>query len=157
MRFLRQSLLGVLLAAVTLALLVYAVQIVAGAVQTRLSTVAEPPRARERVFPVNVVRAEPGRVEPVLDTFGQIQSRRTLELRAAVQGRVIDLAESFVEGGSVSAGQVLVQIDPADAKAELERAENDLLDAEAEQRDADRSLTLSRDELAAAQEQADVR
>jgi len=157
MRFLRQSLLGVLLAALTLALLVYAVQIVASAVQTRLSTVVEPPRARERVFPVTVVQAVPATVEPVLDTFGQIQSRRTLELRAAVQGRVIDLADSFVEGGSVEAGQVLVQIDPADAKAELARAENDLMDAEAEQRDAERSLDLSRDELAAAQEQADVR
>ena len=36
-------------------------------------------------------------------------------------------------------------------------AENDLADAEAEGRDAARSLTLARDELAAAEEQADLR
>jgi multidrug efflux pump subunit AcrA (membrane-fusion protein) len=52
---------------------------------------------------------------------------------------------------------VLVQIDPADAQAALERAEADMLDAEAEDREARRGLTLAQDELAAAQDQAALR
>lgn len=157
MRFLRQSLLGVVLASVALALLVYAGLLVSGAVQKSMADDRRPGPARERVFAVNVVMATPDQVTPRLEAFGQIQSRRTLELRSAIGGRVIDLSESFLEGGSVQAGDILVRIDPADAKAARDRAESDLRDAEAEQRDAARSLIIARDELEAAQAQADLR
>ena len=157
MRFLRQSLTGVLLAALSLALVIYAVQMVVDAIQIRMSDERKPPAARERIFAVNVQKFELMSVTPVLEAFGQVQSRRTLELRAALGGRVVSLAEQFEEGGAVKAGDVLVQIDPADAQAALDRAENDLLDAQAEQRDADRSLVLARDELVAAEEQSTLR
>lgn len=157
MRFLRQSLLGVFLASLTLALMIYAGQLVVEAVQARLSDERPAPPPRERIFAVNVVMATPETVAPELPAFGQIQSRRTLELRTAMRGRVIELAENFEEGGSVKAGQLLVQIDQVDARAALDRAKADLQDAEAETRDAARTLVLARDELAAAQEQADLR
>ncbi|MGR3617582.1 MAG: efflux RND transporter periplasmic adaptor subunit [Paracoccaceae bacterium] len=157
MRFVRQSLVGVFLTSVTLALLIYAGQLVFNAVQTRLADDRPPPPPRERVFAVNVVTAELETVQPVLPAFGQIQSRRTLELRSAMPGRVIELADNFEEGGVVEAGQLLVRIDPANAQDALERAQADLQDAEAEQRDAGRSLNLATDELAAAQDQANLR
>ncbi|WP_425043205.1 efflux RND transporter periplasmic adaptor subunit [Primorskyibacter sp. S87] len=157
MRFLRQSLVGVFLASVTLALLIYAGQLVFGAVQERMNADKNPPQARERVFAVNVVTAELDRITPILEAFGQIQSRRTLELRAAAGGRVIELAEQFEEGGSVQSGDVLVRIDPADAQSALDRANSDLLDAQAEERDAERALALARDELQAAVDQAELR
>ena len=157
MRFLRQSMIGLFLAAVTLGLLVYAVALVGGAVRDRMAE--EPPNrpARERVFAVNVVTAESADVAPVLETFGEIQSRRQLELRTPDGGRIIELAEGFEDGGMVTAGQVLVRLDPADAQSAVERAQNDLMDAEAEGRDAARSLVLARDELAASSEQAELR
>ncbi len=157
MRFLRQSLTGLFLASLMLALLVYAGQLVFGAVQSRMADDARPPQARERVFAVNVRTARMETVTPVLPAFGQVLSRRTLELRAAVGGRVIWLAEGFEDGGNVTAGQDLVRIDPADAQSALDRARSDLLDAEAEQRDAARALTLARDELSAARDQEDLR
>ncbi|MCX7566914.1 HlyD family efflux transporter periplasmic adaptor subunit [Sulfitobacter sp. F26169L] len=157
MRFLRQSMIGLFLAAVTLGLLVWAVQMVTGAVQTRMADTATAPPARERVFTVNVVTAETDTHTPVLESFGEIASRRTLELRAAVGGRVVELAEGFEDGGTVNAGDVLVRIDPANAQSALQRAQNDLADALAEERDAARGLELARDELAAAQEQAELR
>lgn len=157
MRFLRQSMIGLFLAAVTLGMLLWAVQIVAGAVQTRMNDEPDVPPARERVFSVNVTNAEVGTQTPVLESFGEIASRRTLELRAAVGGRVTFLAEAFEEGGTVAAGDVLVRLDPADAQSALERAQSDLVDAQAEARDAGRGLALARDEIAAAQEQADLR
>lgn len=157
MRFLRQSLTGVFLASVTLALLIYAGQMVISAVQLRMSEQQRAPQARERVFAVNLRTARMDTATPVLQAFGQVQSRRTLELRAAAGGRVIALADQFVEGGAVAAGDVLVRIDPADAQSALDRMQSDLLDARAEVRDAERALVLARDEQAAAGDQAELR
>lgn len=157
MRFLRQSLVGVFLASLTLALLVYAISLVMSAVQARMNDDKAPPQARERVFAVNVTEARIETIAPVMQAFGQVQSRRTLELRTAMGGRVVALAESFEEGGEVRAGEVLVQIDPADAQSALDRLQSDLLDAQAETRDAERALILARDELVAAQDQSELR
>lgn len=157
MRFLRQSMIGLFLSAVTLGLLVWAVQMVGGAVQDRMADSSTAPPARERVFSVNVVTAMVGSQTPALTSFGEIASRRTLELRAAGAGRVVALADRFEDGGAVTAGDVLVRIDPADAQSEVQRAQSDLADGEAEERDAARGLVLAQDELLAAQEQAELR
>ena len=157
MRFLRRSLTGLFLLSLTLGLLAYAGVQVRDAVQDRM---AQEPRSfpqRERVFAVNVVPAQFDTVTPVLTAFGQIESVRTLELRSAAGGRVIDIAPEFVEGGNVTEGQVLVRIDPTDAEAVLQRVQSDILDAEAEQREAERALVLAQDELVAAEEQATLR
>lgn len=148
---------GLFLAAVTLGMLIWAVQMIGGAVQSRMSDERVAPPARERVFTVNVLTAEAGTQTPVLESFGEIASRRTLELRAADGGRVVFLAEGFEDGGSVKAGDVLVRLDPADAQSAFERSQSDLADAQAEARDAARGLALAQDEVAAAQEQADLR
>lgn len=148
---------GLFMAAVTLGLLVWAVQMIGGAVQTRMADSPAAPPARERVFAVNVVTAEVGTQTPILTSFGEIASRRTLELRAAGAGRVVALADDFEDGGAVQKDDVLVRIDPADAESALQRSESDLADAKAEERDAARGLELARDEVSAAQEQAELR
>ncbi|MCA0929870.1 efflux RND transporter periplasmic adaptor subunit [Ruegeria profundi] len=157
MRFLRQSLFGVFLAFLTLALLFVAVQLIASAVQEALNRDSAPPEARERTFAVSVQRAEFQTVTPYLEAFGEVQSRRRLELRAALGGRVIALADDFEDGGVVQAGEVLVELDPADAQSALDRAKSDLLDAQFEERDAERSLLLAQDELNSATAQAELR
>ncbi|WP_171100847.1 MULTISPECIES: efflux RND transporter periplasmic adaptor subunit [unclassified Ruegeria] len=157
MRFLRQSLVGVFLAFLTLGLLLVAAQLISGAVQDVVSRENQPPQARERVFAVSVRTAEPETVTPYLEAFGQVQSRRRLELRAALGGRVVSLAEDFQDGGSVDAGEMLVELDPADAQSALDRAKSDLLDAQFEERDAERSLLLAQDELRAAEAQVELR
>ncbi|MFT6089679.1 efflux RND transporter periplasmic adaptor subunit [Sulfitobacter sp.] len=157
MRFLRQSMIGLFLVATALGLLVFAADRIGGALQKRMADAPAPQAPRERVFSVNVVLASPSNEIPVLESFGAIQSRRQLELRAAVGGRVIELAPEFEDGGKVRAGQVLVRLDRADALAEVERAKSDVQDAEAEGRDAARALELALDEQAAAEEQAVLR
>ena len=92
-----------------------------------------------------------------LATFGEVKSRRTLELRSASGGRVIELSEQFVDGGEVNAGDVLVRIDPSNAQSTLSRVQADIADAQADARDAQRSLALAQDEQIAAQDQADLR
>ncbi|MGY3437850.1 MULTISPECIES: efflux RND transporter periplasmic adaptor subunit [unclassified Marinovum] len=157
MRFLRQSLTGLFLLSLTLGLLVYAGALVREAVDSRMSQERRVPQARERVFAVNVVRAEPGTVTPVLTAFGEVQSRRELEVRAASAGKITEISESFEEGGHVTEGALLVQIDPGDAQLALNRVQSDILDAKAEGGEAAAALVLAGDELAAAQEQAALR
>lgn len=157
MRFLRKSLTGLFLLALTLGFLVYAGQTVREAVEDRLEREPRAAEARERVFAVNVVQAEEEALSPVLQSYGEVKSRRTLEIRAAASGSLQELAEAFVEGGRVEAGQLLARIDPADAQAALDRVKSDILDAEAEGREAARALDLARDEQAAAEEQAELR
>ncbi|MGJ8544236.1 MAG: efflux RND transporter periplasmic adaptor subunit [Sulfitobacter sp.] len=157
MRFLRQSMIGLFLAAVATGLLLWAAQMVGSAVQARLNDDRRAPPSRERVFAVNVLLAEPGNHTPVIETFGEVQSRRRLELRPAEAGRVIEIANGFEDGGEVTAGQLLVQLDRQDAQAAVARAQNDLADAQAEVRDAARALELARDEHVAAEEQSALR
>ena len=157
MRFLRQSLVGVFLTSMTFALLFVASQLVVGAVRDVLTRDSKPPQARERVFAVTLQTAELETVTPYLEAFGEIQSRRRLELRAALGGRVLSLADDFEDGGVVTAGEMLVELDPADAQSALDRAHSDLLDAQFEERDAERSLLLAQDELKAAEAQAGLR
>lgn len=157
MRFLRKSLTGLFLMSLTVGLMVYAGSLVRDAVQERMSQEPRLPPARERVFAVNFVPVSFETITPELTAFGEVQSRRTLELRAATGGQLIDLDPAFVEGGQVAAGQLLARIDPSDAEAALERAESDLLDAEAEVREAERAIVLARDELTAAEEQVVLR
>ncbi|WP_282169840.1 efflux RND transporter periplasmic adaptor subunit [Ruegeria atlantica] len=157
MRFLRQSLVGVFLTSLTVALLFVAAQMISGAVQEVLTREESAPQARERVFAVSVRSAELETVTPYLEAFGEVQSRRRLELRAALGGRVVGLAEDFEDGGVVTTGEVLVELDPADAQSALDRAKSDLLDAQFEERDAERSLLLAQDELNSAEAQAELR
>ncbi|GAA6182507.1 MULTISPECIES: efflux RND transporter periplasmic adaptor subunit [unclassified Shimia] len=157
MRFLRQSLTGLFLLSVTAAFLLYAGNLVRGAVEERLSKDSSGPPARERVFTVNVIEAQPGVQTPELVAFGEVQSRRSLEVRAAAAGNVVQLSDNFEDGVKVDAGEVLVKIDPAKARYAYDRVVNDVLDAQAEQRDAERTLMLAQDELAAAESQLALR
>lgn len=157
MRFLRYSLAGLFLIAMTGALLVYAGALVYRAVETRMNEEPRPTRSRERIFAVSVEPAQVGQEQPVLTTFGQIESARILQLRAAASGTVLELSEKFVDGGAVDANEILVRIDPSEAQNARDRAASDLADARLEQDDAVRAIELARDELAAAKDQAELR
>ena len=89
--------------------------------QTRLADAPRMPQARERVFAVNVVPVRLDSVIPVMTAFGEVQSRRTLELRSAVGGTPTELAPELVEGGRVKAGALLARIDPVKAAAGPQR------------------------------------
>ncbi|SEW38871.1 RND family efflux transporter, MFP subunit [Cognatiyoonia koreensis] len=157
MRFLRRSLLGVFLLSITLALLAFAGNTVRVAVQDRMNAEPRSFPERERVFAVNIVEIEPQTIEPVLTVFGELRSQRSIDLRSAVGGTVLEADPSLIEGGVVTAGQLLMRIDPKTAQASRDRVAADLQDAQAELRDAERGLVLAEDELTAAQAQAELR
>jgi multidrug resistance efflux pump len=157
MQFFRRSLTGLFLLALTLGLLAVAGQTIRTALEAKLAGRAPNQTARERVFSANVITAEIGDFFPVLTAFGEIRSRRTLELRAPRAGTVIALGDGFEDGAAVRAGQLLLRLDPADATTARDLAQSDLARAEAEVRDADRALLLAREDVTAAQTQADLR
>ncbi|CAN0603933.1 unnamed protein product, partial [Ectocarpus sp. 12 AP-2014] len=83
LRFLRRSLVGLFLLATTAGLMAYAGALVYGALETRWATDPQSRPARERIFAANVISVQPQTIAPVLTTFGEVRSRRTLELRAS--------------------------------------------------------------------------
>ena len=157
MRFLRRSLVGVFLLSLTAGLIAFAAGTVWSAFEARWA--AEPGQrpARERVFAANVVAYTPETIRPVLETFGEVRARRTLELRAATAGEVVWLSEQFEEGGAVAAGALLARIDPAAAQSAFDTATADMTEAEADLRDAIQSVALTEADIAVAEEQAQLR
>jgi multidrug efflux pump subunit AcrA (membrane-fusion protein) len=75
--------------------------------------------APERVWYVDVTVAKRETIQPQLNLFGEIVAGRRSELRPAVAGNMVEIGENFREGGAVSKGELLVQIDPFDYQVDL--------------------------------------
>ncbi len=157
MRFFRRSLAGLFLMSLTLALLALAGNNVYSALQSRWAEEGRPGVARERVFTAEVVMLTQQDAVPVLTGFGELRSRRTLELRAPAAGTVIELSDAFQEGGSVFVGTLLLRIDPAEMQSSLDLAMADLHEAENNLAEAEAALTLAAEDVRGAQTQADLR
>jgi multidrug efflux pump subunit AcrA (membrane-fusion protein) len=157
MLFIRRSLVGLFLAALTFGLLGTAGGLLVGAMQDRLAEDGRPRTARERIFATRIIAAIPDDIRPQITAFGQISSRRTLEVRVPVGGTIVELSPRFVEGGKVKTGELLFGTDPTDARAQVALAMADLSDATREVGEAVEALVLARDELGAATKQSELR
>jgi len=157
MRFLRKSLMGLFLVGATLAIFAFAFLMVRSAIENKDDGKRRGGGPRERIFAVNVVPFEVGQQIPVLKVFGEIQSQRSLDLRAAISGAVIDLHPNFQNGGQVQEGEILLRIDPSNAETGLALVQADMADAQANMRETNRALQLANDEVSAAKEQAALR
>jgi len=157
MRFLTRSLIGLFLLSLTVGLLAFAGLMITSAMQSGDDDTRHGAGSRERVFSVNVITVYAQNLRPELTVFGEVRARRSLDLRAAISGRVIEIADNFVDGGAVQAGQLLMRIDPAEARSALDRAVNNLAEAQANLRDAERSLILAGEDLVASEAQRDLR
>ncbi len=157
MRFLGRGLIGLLLFSLALGLLGLAGNTIKIAVQDRVNKEPRAQKARERTFTVKVVPAEITSMNPTLNAFGEIQSRKTLDLRMAAGGQIQELSTNFVEGGSVKSGELLIRLDDSNYQSAVDLAENNLIDAENEVSESGRNLSFSKEELAAAEEQEELR
>lgn len=156
MRFLQRVITGLVLAAISLALVGWAGFSVTTAVR-EAAEAEEPNRAaREVVMTVGALEIQPVSHRPVLTVPGELRARRALEVRARSGGVVVYLAPEVEEGGRVTAGQLLVRTDPAAAEAALASAEADEREAGHELTAARRAAELAKLDLAAAERQADL-
>ncbi|MCI2395423.1 HlyD family efflux transporter periplasmic adaptor subunit [Aliiroseovarius sediminis] len=157
MRFLGRSLTGLFLLAATIGLLAMAANMISSAFKARADRDSAEPTASERVFSANVTTITAQTLTPVLTAYGELSSRRALDVRSLTGGTVTKIAQNFENGGVVREGDQLLRIDPTDFEFALELAQTDVAQAQAELRDARAALELARDDLDNATRQADLR
>tara|TARA_R110002096_G_scaffold8802_4_gene35807 strand:- start:12850 stop:14301 length:1452 start_codon:yes stop_codon:yes gene_type:complete len=156
MRFLTRGLFGLFLTALTVGLLLAAVYVFQNAKNERDAR-NRPGTDRERTFTANVLPIEMGTISPELTAFGEVVSGRTLELRTAASGALVEMSPNFREGGAVAVGELLFATDPASARADLALAQASQREAVAELSEARDALILSQDELKASERQFALR
>jgi multidrug efflux pump subunit AcrA (membrane-fusion protein) len=157
MRFLGRSLLGLLMLALTLALLGLAVLTVGGAIRQSLAPGGAARPAAERIVAANVLTLTPSEITPEITAYGKVEARRTLDIRTRQAGTVVWVADSFRNGGSVAEGELLVRLDPVPAEEALALARANLAEARAMAAEAAAAVDLLAEDLAAAEAQAALR
>lgn len=99
-----------------------------------LKALKRPPEEKVRNEVAPLVSAEGVEVGPLqlqVDSQGVVKTKYQTQLVAQVSGEIVFLAEEFVRGGMVKAGQLLARIDPSDYEALLVEAEANLVSARA--------------------------
>lgn len=157
MNFHTRSLTGLFLFALTLGILLLAAGQILWAVREAQNDSSATRTPRERMYSVNVDTLVSETAVPVITSFGTLKSWRSLELRASTAGSLVELAPEFRDGGVVTAGQMLFQIDPSKLETTVALAEADLADANAEVAEAASALILAQAEVDAAAAQLALR
>lgn len=157
MRFMARSLTAIVILSLTLGLLALAAGRIYTAMNERNAREERKRPQQERVFTVNVDTIQAQTATPVITAYGDISSWRTLELRTAAAGRLVEISDGFRNGGFVEADEILFQIDQADARSAVELAATQVKEAEAEMLEAVAALELAEAELEAAIEQKALR
>ncbi len=68
----------------------------------------------EPEIPVQVISAERGDYEVVIEGSGEVRPAKQIMLQAQVSGEVIDIHPNLIPGGIFQKGEVLLRIDPRD-------------------------------------------
>ncbi len=91
------------------------------------------PEAVEQELPppplVEVIMAQPGEMTLTATSQGTVRPRREINIVSQVGGIVVAADQHFADGGFFDAGTVLVQLEEADYRLELIRAEAQVADA----------------------------
>lgn len=105
---------------------------------------AEP--AVERAWPVSTVTVEVAAHRPLLRLQGFLESPRSANLTAAVEGDVAEVPGQ--EGEAVAVGDPLVRIDDQELRLTLSQREADVAELESQRRVEERRIETDRQELA---------
>jgi RND family efflux transporter MFP subunit len=96
---------------------------------------------RERRVPgVSVVEVQPRSLQLSVSTHGTVKPRTESDLVPEVSGPVVSVSPHLVSGGFFEAGEVLLEIDPRDYEAALERAKAARVRAESDHERAAKEL-----------------
>jgi len=127
-----------------LAIILVAVGAFAIFILTRPQTPARPVKAR--VWTVETVSARSADVQPVRLYYGRVVAGREADLRAEVSGKIVEVGAAFVDGGVITAGELLVRIDPFEYEAAVRETEADLAGARGQrERDEEQTDLLRRE------------
>jgi membrane fusion protein, multidrug efflux system len=112
--------------------------LVGGLGLTALGCKAAPPQGAPPPPEVAVIQVVPRQVDQVFEFAGTVEARRSVDVRAQVNGVIV--ARPFSEGQAVRTGQVLYQIDRTSYDADWRAARARLAEAEARQANSDATL-----------------
>ena len=85
----------------------------------------------ERVWLISPVEAILADQQPELLAYGKIIAQRNVEMRALVAGPVVAVGSNFIDGGRVTKGDLLVEIDPFEFSSAVTSTEALVLEAKA--------------------------
>jgi len=88
------------------------------------------PQIREGYL-VEAIQVFPEDVQLQVESQGVVQAKRQISLVAEVSGKIQKVAENFAPGATFAAGEVLIQIDPADYEVAVQRAQANVANAQA--------------------------
>ena len=157
MNFLLRSFLGLIILSITLGFLVFGSFVLIEALKKRSEKSDNRRFQKERVFAVNVETLNKQIAIPKILSYGEIYSKRMLEIRPLVSGRLDYVSEKFVEGGYVKSGDILFRLNQKDYLNELEIAEIDLEDTKAQLSEAISKLDYANLEFEVSESQLNLR
>lgn len=108
------------------------------------------------VYTVDTTSAVLADNRPVIRLYGQVDTGRSVELRAAVSGDVVEIHPDLVAGRRVAAGTVLLRIDPFLYEGAVVEARANLASARAAISEMDARLASEREQMQAAQAQLEL-
>ena len=114
MNFLLRSFLGLIILSITLGFLIFGSFVLIEALKKRSEKSDNRRFQKERVFAVNVETLNKQIASPKILSYGEIYSKRMLEIRPLVSGRLDYVSEKFVEGGYVKSGDILFRLNQKD-------------------------------------------
>ncbi len=157
MNFLLRSFLGLIILSITLGFLIFGSLVLIEALKKRSEKSDNRRFQKERVFAVNVETLNKQIASPKILSYGEIYSKRMLEIRPLVSGRLDYVSEKFVEGGYVKSGDILFRLNQKDYLNELEIAEIDLEDTKAQLSEAISKLDYANLEFEVSESQLNLR
>ncbi len=86
----------------------------------------------ERVVPVEIMIVTSVDMNINVSSQGTVAPRTQTTIVAEVSGRVTDVSDKLVSGGFFSAGEIMLNIDPADYEVAVDQAQANLLTAQAQ-------------------------
>lgn len=114
----------------------------------------KPPLVEARV---PITKASPETITPVIETYGNTRSFLTTTLASQVGGEILRIAPEFQAGKSVTKGQLLVEINPADHEAVFaDRQSSAAMARQALAEEETRSQLATEDWLASGRKLADA-
>ena len=157
MNFLLRSFLGLIILSITSGFLIFGSLVLIEALKKRSEKSDNRRFQKERVFAVNVETLNKQIASPKILSYGEIYSKRMLEIRPLVSGRLDYVSEKFVEGGYVKSGDILFRLNQKDYLNELEIAEIDLEDTKAQLSEAISKLDYANLEFEVSESQLNLR
>lgn len=108
-----------------------AIAVMGAVILVKTAPEAERKRPPKQAIPVETVTLEKSDHTVVLHLAGTVVPASEVVLRARISGEVIETHPDFIEGGILSEGETVLQIDPIDYELALADAESNLQQAQA--------------------------